>query len=71
MEYWLQRHMYWTLDRAFLDMLAGEPFAPRRPGDGLEQRWRRRRFRLHKPGLWERLEVEEEIRRQVDRYLAA
>ncbi len=69
--FWVQRHRYWTLERAWRVLLGGEPLAPPPPRHGLEQRWRRRRFRLRKPGLWERLEVEAQIRRQVDRYLAA
>ncbi len=69
--FWVQRHRYWTLDRALRVLRREEPTATAPDGQRLEQRWRRRRFRLGKPGLWERLELEEEIRRQVDRYLAA
>ncbi len=49
--FWVQRHRYWTLDRALGVLLGGEPFPPRRAGHGLEQRWRRRRFRLRKPSF--------------------
>ncbi len=52
--FWVQRHRYWTLERALGVLLGEEPFAPRRLGDGLERRWRRRRFRLRKPSLSER-----------------
>jgi hypothetical protein len=69
--FWLQRHRYWTLDRA-LGILLGEKAWARAPeGQQLEQRWRRRRFRLRPAGAgWERLELEEEIRRQCHGYLA-
>ncbi len=69
--FWVQRHRYWTPERAWRVLLGEEPLAPPPPRHGLEQRWRRRRFRLRKLSLWERLEVEAEIRRQVNRHLAA
>ncbi len=50
----VQRHRYWTLQRAWRVLLGEEPLAPPPPRHGLEQRWRRRRFRLRKPSLWER-----------------
>ncbi len=55
--FWVQRHRYWTLDRALRVLRGEEPRATAPDGQRLEQRWRRRRFRLRKPGLWERLEL--------------
>ncbi len=69
--FWVQRHRYWTLERALRVLRGEEPRATAPDGQRLEQRWRRLRFRLRKPSLWERHELEEEIRRQVDRHLAA
>ncbi len=68
--FWLQRARYWTLDRRLRVVLGEEPLAPPAPGRGLEQRWRRRRFRLRKPGLWERMELEEEMRRRCKLHVA-
>ncbi len=69
--FWVQRHRYWTLDRAWRVLRGEEPWATAPDGQRLEQRWRRRRFRLRKPSLWERQELQEEIRRELDRHLAA
>ncbi len=60
--FWVQRRRYWTLERQVRVMLGAEPFAPPPPGHQLEQRWRRRRFRPGRPGLWEQQELEERAR---------
>jgi hypothetical protein len=69
--FWVQRHRYWTLERALPVLRGEEPRATAPAGQRLERRWRRRRFRLRKPSFWERLELEAEIRRQLDRHRAA
>ncbi len=61
--FWVQRARYWTLERQVRVMRGAEPFAPPPPGHQLEQRWRRRRFRLGRPGLWEQQELEERASR--------
>ncbi len=65
--FWVQRPRYWTLERQ-LRVLGGEgPLAAPPPGRAREQRWRRRWFRLRKPGLWERMGLEEEMSRRCHR----
>ncbi len=50
--FWAQRHRYWTLERA-LRVVRGEgPWASAPEGHRLEQRRRRRRFRLCKQSFW-------------------
>ncbi len=67
--FWVQRRKYWTLERKLEALVGLAPLAPRLGGYRRERRWRRRVFRLRKPGLWERMDTED--RRLVLDQLAA
>ncbi len=64
--FWLQQRRYWTFE-SFLRELEGRrqgkslEIGP--PRSELEERWRRQKFRLRRPGLWERMELEERLGR--------
>ncbi len=60
--FWVQRPRYWTLERRIRILLGNEPVALPPPSYRLEQRWRRRRFRARKPGLWKQQELEKKAR---------
>ncbi len=61
--FWAQRPRYWTLERQARVVQGRELFAPP-PGCRLERRWRRLRFRARKPGFWEQMKLDEEVRRR-------
>ncbi len=65
--FWVQRPRCWTAERQVSILLEKEALAPPPPLHRLEERWRRRRFRARKPGLWKQMELEAEARRRGSR----
>ena len=53
--YWVQRRRYWTAKRFWEDLATGQPTPTPTVGEMLEEKLRKRVFRLGRPGFLERI----------------
>ena len=66
MVYWVQRRRYWTGQRFWKDLASGQPAPIPTVGEVMEEKLRKRVFRLGRPGFIERIEYGLDGRGVVD-----
>jgi hypothetical protein len=54
--YWVQRRRYWTIKRFWKDLASGQPIPIPAVGQVMEEKLRKRVFRLGRPGFIERMQ---------------